>query len=1004
MAKDLTALRQQADTIRNEKTKNANTAERIGGMFADMLDYMDENSSGGNYKGYFQNATLLNEKYPNPANGDYAWVGEPYPGNVYNVVDGKWHDTGEKAEGGLDPSEFATKEELNNKQDNISSINVNVDDSIGKPSATASISEGVMTFSFKNLKGGQGPSNVIKIGSVTVSDSTEDASASMTGESPEQILNLVLPRGPQGNSGVTGDTSNIEVVNDLNGGESTNQAIKVLSAEQGLVLNNILKKCLKDASNNSKVLDLTNYTQSGYVATTGVMVDSDTFVTLDFYDIGEWTEIIFTNYETSSTGLCFYDSNKRFLKCVLNGMSDSYSLRNITRSEIPNARYIKHSWFKSSKINPLIIIKNNSQNKLENAYNTKIIDRVNNTLSFNLTQDIFVRKGVMLTAEGKVTTQQYTNTTNPLLLPESWIRVEFDLWTTELAGMCLYDSDMNVLLYMSGDVNGNRTVISKVDYPDAKYIAFTRSVTSTESENDIMLISICSNSSYLNEQLGLIMSAYNTCYVTPILYTDNLFCVKGYYNKWMYNDSDTIESTDLIYLGNWEYLILDKLGSSMTGLNFHDHERNYFNTLFGIDTAQVIVKRKDYYKAAYIRIPRLKGVEGCLYIINRPEPDMFVQNTENGRQYNPIFDKTELLAKEVFTADITGRTYNRIPSIFVTNKGDILYATEARSQNEDKGDISICVRKEKNGVIGESVSVLTHTNNRRYMNPCFAQESDGSDIANRLYLFALVCLSDNKMVADCTTDELDIVYIYSDDEGESWSSEISIKSKWDLNLIKYIAVSPGKGICTKSGTLYLPCQAAAKDGRMFSGLLFKAINGQFTFSCITHNFNDNESVVIERQDNEIILNCRHEGGGYPFRRTQYIYNLNNNSFYEQYDYFTPYVACHTSVDKITIDGITLYIRTFPDASKSLVKDSSMSARVYNTLFVSNDFLKWIPLARISEVGGYTSVAYTNNKIIMLYESINEGKIYKVEYTDMDKLIKAIKLQELTLQDRLNFCL
>lgn len=112
MAKDLTALRQQADTIRNEKTKNANTAERIGGMFADMLDYMDENSSGGNYKGYFQNATLLNEKYPNPANGDYAWVGEPYPGNVYDVVDGKWHDTGEKAEDGLDPSEFATKEEL----------------------------------------------------------------------------------------------------------------------------------------------------------------------------------------------------------------------------------------------------------------------------------------------------------------------------------------------------------------------------------------------------------------------------------------------------------------------------------------------------------------------------------------------------------------------------------------------------------------------------------------------------------------------------------------------------------------------------------------------------------------------------------------------------------------------------------------------------------------------------------------------------------------------------
>lgn len=44
-------------------------------------------------------------------------------------------------------------------------------------------------------------------------------------------------RGPQGNSGVSGDTSKIEVVNDLNGGESTPEKIKVLSAEQGKVLN-----------------------------------------------------------------------------------------------------------------------------------------------------------------------------------------------------------------------------------------------------------------------------------------------------------------------------------------------------------------------------------------------------------------------------------------------------------------------------------------------------------------------------------------------------------------------------------------------------------------------------------------------------------------------------------------------------------------------------------------------------------------------------------------------
>ena len=44
-------------------------------------------------------------------------------------------------------------------------------------------------------------------------------------------------KGPQGNSGVSGTTDNIVVVNDLNGGESTEEQIKVLSAEQGKVLN-----------------------------------------------------------------------------------------------------------------------------------------------------------------------------------------------------------------------------------------------------------------------------------------------------------------------------------------------------------------------------------------------------------------------------------------------------------------------------------------------------------------------------------------------------------------------------------------------------------------------------------------------------------------------------------------------------------------------------------------------------------------------------------------------
>ena len=42
MAKDIETLKQQALQIKNEVEDGANTADRVGGMFGDMLDYNDE--------------------------------------------------------------------------------------------------------------------------------------------------------------------------------------------------------------------------------------------------------------------------------------------------------------------------------------------------------------------------------------------------------------------------------------------------------------------------------------------------------------------------------------------------------------------------------------------------------------------------------------------------------------------------------------------------------------------------------------------------------------------------------------------------------------------------------------------------------------------------------------------------------------------------------------------------------------------------------------------------
>ena len=42
MAKELSVLQQQAEAIKTEVNKGANTSSRIGGMFGDMLEYNEE--------------------------------------------------------------------------------------------------------------------------------------------------------------------------------------------------------------------------------------------------------------------------------------------------------------------------------------------------------------------------------------------------------------------------------------------------------------------------------------------------------------------------------------------------------------------------------------------------------------------------------------------------------------------------------------------------------------------------------------------------------------------------------------------------------------------------------------------------------------------------------------------------------------------------------------------------------------------------------------------------
>lgn len=94
----------------------------------------------------------------------------------------------------------------------IGSVVVEVEQNTGTPSGQATFYNNVMKFLFRGIKGQKGDDGI-------------------QGQ-----------KGDQGNSGVTGDVSSLVVVNNLDGGESEPESIKVLAAAQGPVLRGMIEK------------------------------------------------------------------------------------------------------------------------------------------------------------------------------------------------------------------------------------------------------------------------------------------------------------------------------------------------------------------------------------------------------------------------------------------------------------------------------------------------------------------------------------------------------------------------------------------------------------------------------------------------------------------------------------------------------------------------------------------------------------------------------------------
>ena len=369
-------------------------------------------------------------------------------------------------------------------------------------------------------------------------------------------------------------------------------------------------------------------------------------------------------------------------------------------------------------------------------------------------------------------------------------------------------------------------------------------------------------------------------------------------------------------------------------------------------------------------------------------------------KYNADHQNAQIDVESALYRGVTGAAGYRIPTMCITNSGTVLVAgTHMTNAQGDYGDFSIDVARKPTGGSWSISEVVPFDSTRQSYGSVLNNEFLVDRNSGRIYLFYG---TEKSCVVwwNVETSDGDFRYIYSDDDGENWSSPVSLKSLWDTDVYEYCIPSCTKGITLTDGTLVVPCfckigNTSSSDRNSWPLLLIKPTDGDWYFSSICPQGDygrENECAVIEGSTpNEIWLYCRpnydYPNSNYPVdnRRgyQKHVYSILNDAFtYQGNSYFDGNRHNCFGIDRITIDDTLIYLMSFTDTHGTL--------RENLTLWASLDGDTWIRVYRINKASssGYSLPDNYNGTIGVAYEysGTNDAEI---KYQDLSSLSTLI---------------
>lgn len=310
----------------------------------------------------------------------------------------------------------------------------------------------------------------------------------------------------------------------------------------------------------------------------------------------------------------------------------------------------------------------------------------------------------------------------------------------------------------------------------------------------------------------------------------------------------------------------------------------------------------------------------------------------------------------------------RIPSICLTNNGAVLVACEDRASG-DFGEVNIMIGK-YNGVSWVYSTVLSYSSSTygKGMNPCLVCDRTGqTGYSGRIFLFMLTTNHSSGAGFYSPAANSDIIYKYSDDNGATWSSSISLKYLWTKEY--NIAVpSPSRGIQMSDGTLCVPIcfnvdtadPTTQTPSHLRSGMLFKHPGGEWELTNPTPNAGDNECEVYEN-NGVLYLLVRNE---LHAKKNCYYYDFALKTWVEYSDYWqSDKVICQNPCIGFVYHGKRFFMRTYFD---------SPNARQNLTLMESVNSFNYAKVLQITNATtkGYSSIDFYNGRLVIAFEGDN----------------------------------